>query len=93
MESKKFEKYFRIAHVGGEGVLHSCLKLYAFELSSSPQSDDLAFHNFFAAPHRLESVTLDSCRLFSDCSISHFLVIPNVLFPWKKLSYDTFSLP
>lgn len=51
MESKKFEKYFRIAHVGGEGVLHSCLKLYAFELSSSPQSDDLAFHNFFAAPH------------------------------------------
>lgn len=65
LESVKLGGFARVTEAGFSSILYSCRNLKKFEVLTSPQLSDLAFHNMIGVARSLIELRLLSCRLLT----------------------------
>ncbi|CAN4102536.1 unnamed protein product [Withania somnifera] len=65
LESVKLGGFTRVTDAGFSSILYSCRNLKKFEVLTSPQLSDLAFHNMVGVAGSLVELRLLSCRLLT----------------------------
>eukprot|EP01018_Ginkgo_biloba_P009002 Gb_39138 [translate_table: standard] len=78
LESIRLGGFCRITDAGFRAILHACSNLQKLELLRTTQLTDLVFHDISATPLTLAHVSLRSCNLITDFSITHLSYCKNL---------------